>query len=44
MTSNFYHKKMNYFRLYVLELEQEKNYVGLIISQNPMEKEDGTKY
>ena len=29
MASNYYHKKINYFRLYVLELEQGKYYVGL---------------
>ena len=28
MASNYYHKKINYFRLYVLELEQGKYYVG----------------
>lgn len=29
MASNYYRKKPNYFRLYVLELEQGKYYVGL---------------
>ena len=29
MASNYYHKKIYYFRLYVLELEQGKYYVGL---------------
>ena len=29
MDSNYYSKKMNYFSLYVLELEQDKYYVGL---------------
>ena len=29
MASNYYPKKVNYFRLYVLELEQGKYYVGL---------------
>lgn len=29
MASNYYRKKVNYFRLYVLELEQDKYYVGL---------------